>query len=421
MRFVWVSQVGSIVSDLTCVGIVRFATALVLSLYMAQRYPVTADAFGGGALPGRALSDAVLAGWLQSARARGVGRVDTSGMTSDEATAATIALLTEQIHSSARDPYIKDVARTAVRKFRGGPTYKGAAPLSDPLALALSCWWWARHALTFEHHEGQIARLLNEPDQQQLIISPDVTVRMENRRGDCAVYTAVICALLEALGVQWEIVTVAVNPREPGVYSHVYPRAVLPIGRVALDAIPASKGPGWQVPSAHVSKLQVWDESGRAVADAASRWDGLHAYEPGRTPFGANVSALARGDERAARFGETVAAMARARNAERRGLGFDIPDSSTVINYTGDSGGFNWGNFIGSTVGKGLDIVGSIVAPTYQRAPDGSLTIRAPGAAGSALVGTAAGVGASLPSSWFLWGGATLLGVLLISSMSRGR
>lgn len=387
---------------------------------MAQVHAVEVGVSGGSSA-GR-VSDAVLAGWLRSARSRGVGRIDTSGMSAEEATARTVAVLCDQIKTSALDPAVIDTARLAVRQFRGGPLYRGGDPLGDPLALALSCWWWARHGITFEHHDAQARRLGDDPELLQLAISPDVTVRMENRRGDCAVYTAVICSLLEALGVRWEIVTVAVNPREPGVYSHVYPRAILPIGRLALDAIPASAGPGWQVPTAHISKLQVWDAAGRPVADAESRFTGLHAYESAHTPFGAQVSELARADDRAARFGSVISELARKRNAERRGLGFDIPGSSTatMVDY-GGSGGFNWGNLFGNLATKGLDIVGQVVAPSYERAADGALTIRTPSTVGSAAVGTIGAAGAGIPSSWFLWGGAILGAVLLVSAMSRGR
>jgi hypothetical protein len=329
--------------------------------------------------------------------------------------------MVDQIKSSARDPIVMDTARLAVARIRGGPLYRGTDPLNDPLAQALSCWWWARQFITFEHHDSQARRLGDDPELLQLAISPDVTVRMENRRGDCAVYTAVICAMLEALGVRWEIVTVAVNPREPGVYSHVYPRAVLPIGRLALDAIPASAGPGWQVPTAHVSALQVWDSTGRPVADQESRFTGLHAYESASTPFGAQVSGLARAEDRAARFGSVISELARKRNAERRGLGFDIPGSSTVTSVDYGSGGFNWGNLFGNLATKGLDIVGQVVAPSYERTADGGLTIRTPSTVGSAAVGTIGAAGAGIPSSWFLWGGAIVGAVLLVSAMSRGR
>jgi hypothetical protein len=102
-------------------------------------------------------------------------------------------------------------------------------------------------------------------------------------QGDCDDFTMMLCALLGCCGLGYEIITVAASPREPGTFSHVYCRAVLPDGsRVPLDAS-HGKYPGWQVPTAHVSRLQAWDEDGNPVSDQGSNnWDGLHGYTAAR-------------------------------------------------------------------------------------------------------------------------------------------
>jgi hypothetical protein len=95
-----------------------------------------------------------------------------------------------------------------------------------------------------------------------------------------------VAAFLTVFGIPYEFVTVAANPNEPEIFSHVYLYAVLPDGsRLPLDA---SHGdyPGWQVPSAHVSRRQVWDADGNAVADKGSRFDGLHNYRMRRGGLG---------------------------------------------------------------------------------------------------------------------------------------
>jgi hypothetical protein len=101
---------------------------------------------------------------------------------------------------------------------------------------------------------------------------------MDRPEGDCAIFTECVCSFLRVLGVPYEVVTVAVNPNEPDIFSHVFAYAVLEDGtRLPLDA---SHGdyPGWQVPGSHVSRRQVWDENGRKVSDKGSRFDGLHNY-----------------------------------------------------------------------------------------------------------------------------------------------
>ena len=147
--------------------------------------------------------------------------------------------------------------------------------------IADSCFWWAKHNLKFVHHSKLIEVWFGERDQLQLLISPDVLVRSPGQlKGDCAIYTTVICAMLEALGLEWEIVTLATDPREPDIFGHVYPRAVFSDGRrEALDASTSyGKYPGWQVPSSDILRIQVWDESGRPIQDRGSRYNGLHGY-----------------------------------------------------------------------------------------------------------------------------------------------
>jgi len=137
-------------------------------------------------------------------------------------------------------------------------------------------WWWCKHAVKFVHHQKLLIEWLNAGDELQLLIRPDALLHMQEPKGDCAVFTTLVCAMLDCAGIQWEICTVAVDPRQPGVYSHVYPRAVLPNGtRLPLDAS-HGKYPGWEVPAERVSAKQVWDEDGKPIEDLDSGYRGLH-------------------------------------------------------------------------------------------------------------------------------------------------
>jgi len=211
----------------------------------------------------------------------------------DRATAQTVEQMCRQIRTSAQDPLVQRCAHAAVEQFRGGPLWAiaGIDPFSDAgssnaavndatrsQAIVESCFWWAKHNLHFVHHDELIYVLLGEVGQLQLLISPDVLVRMNHMEGDCAIYTMVVCAMLEVLNVPWEIVTLAVNPQEPEIFGHVFARAILSDGRrLPLDA---SHGvyPGWQVPAQEIQRLQVWDESGSPIADQGARFGGLHNY-----------------------------------------------------------------------------------------------------------------------------------------------
>jgi hypothetical protein len=370
----------------------------------AHRNPVGTESlasFDPDRLTAGRVSDNLASSWLRSARDRGAGRIP-SDPDPDTATAQTVAEMCDQVRSSARDPEVMRAAFDAARRFRGGPLFRGE--VNSPAALAQSAWWWAKQCIRFEHHEATIRRLLNERNQLQLLISPDVLVRMADRRGDCAIFTELICAFLSVLGVPWEIVTASVDPREPGVFSHVYPRAVMPDGsRIALDAS-HGRFPGWRVPSAHTFRDQVWDMDGRPVEDRGSRFDGLHGY-------------VGRG------LGDDKTTLSDPGGWFSIDQGGGTPAPAAAPAPAG--GGFDWGSLLGGLANQWTQIGGRILAPTtsIQRGPNGQLFISTPNsptaataaAAGSAVIG-----GGGIPST-FVWAGIAVLAVVVVTSMSKGR
>jgi hypothetical protein len=205
----------------------------------------------------------------------------------DTATAQTIGIMCGHIKDAAADegrdlftdnaPRVQWTASDAAQRFGVLARVNIVGDL-EPMALAHAAWWWAKTFIKFTHHESMLRERLGEAGHLQGLISPEVLVRMDRPEGDCAVFTECIAAFLRVMGVGYELVTVAVNPREPSIFGHVYLYALLPDGtRLPLDA---SHGdyPGWQVPSSHVSRRQVWDADGNPVQDLGSRFDGLHGY-----------------------------------------------------------------------------------------------------------------------------------------------
>jgi hypothetical protein len=192
----------------------------------------------------------------------------------DTATAQTIAIMCGHVRKASSDEVVKQTAGRAAEQFAG----LAGTGRRDAYSLATAAFWWCKVFVKFVHHELIIRQRLGESGHLQGLISPEVLVRMEHPEGDCAIFTECACAFLRVFGIPYEIVTVAVSPDEPTIFSHVYLYAVLPDGtRLPVDA---SHGdyPGWQVPSAHVSRRQVWDANGNAISDQGSRFDGLHNY-----------------------------------------------------------------------------------------------------------------------------------------------
>jgi hypothetical protein len=198
----------------------------------------------------------------------------------DTATAQTIQIMCQHVKAGAADALVQQAARDAVSKF--SELRPGAGVVADlssnEARVASAAWWWCKVYVRFVHHDFIIRQRLGETGHLQGLISPEVLVRMNKPEGDCAIFSECVAAFLTVFGIPYEFVTVAVNPQEPEIFSHVYLYGVLPDGsRLPLDA---SHGvyPGWQVPSAHVSRRQVWDANGNPVEDRGSRFDGLHNY-----------------------------------------------------------------------------------------------------------------------------------------------
>lgn len=356
----------------------------------------------------------------------------------DNATAETVQVMCEQIRKSSEDPVLRTAARNAVARFRGGPLYavNGIDPFKDAGAIASSAWWWVKHALRFVHHDGLIQVWFNERDQLQLLISPDLLLRMSDPRGDCAIYTMLVCAMLRAFRIPYELVTAAVDPYQPDIFGHVYARAVLPNGRrLTLDAS-HGKYPGWEVPPEHTLRKQVWDESGNPIQDAA-RFSGLHAYQaypnkpilpkrlamlPGITLTGLTGLGRVRGMGRFRGLGQDDSTTVLAPGIDTSNIPITNPPSGYPVAVPAPSASnANWAQFFQNLTTQGLNLVGKITAPTttIQTGPGGTNISTPAGTslpAGALLTPSLAGGSGTL--FWIVGGG---IGLILLASVLGGR
>ena len=353
---------------------------------------------------------------------RGVERYQADLNDTDVATAQTVQVMAAQAHKAARDPLVKRAAVDAVKQWRGGPLYgmSGRDPFASPQAMAESCWWYAKHHVRFVHHNELIAAWFDEHDQLQLLISPEILVRLRKMEGDCAIYTMLLCAMLESLGLGWEIVTAAVNPREPDVFSHVWARALLPDGRrVPLDA---SHGdyPGWQVPAGRQYKRQVWNSNGRPVADRA-QFSGLHGYSrigrgmgdpcfPGDADYNPD---LCTGLTPVAPTGDTSSTVDL---SQLYPIG--AATQQPTVGSPSAGGGFNTGAFLANLANQWTQIGSRVLAPstTYVRNADGSVSLVTPGSS-PVLSSSVLSGGGGITGSTLLWIGGGLAALFVVGSM----
>ena len=165
-----------------------------------------------------------------------ITRTPTDLSNPDSGTAQSVRRMAQVTAESIGTPRLHKFSRKCATSWRGGPAYRGRAlNWEDQRQLACSIWYGVHSSMRFQEHSEQIKALLNESDQLQLLISPDLLLSRKRPAGDCAVYTPLVCASLGTLGIHYEFVTLACDPRDPDLFTHVYARAVLRDGSRAAD------------------------------------------------------------------------------------------------------------------------------------------------------------------------------------------
>ncbi len=336
----------------------------------------------------------------------------------DTATAQTIGIMCQHVRDAARDAGVASTAADAYTRFGTFGGDSNDARQIDATAAAAGAWWWCKFYVRFVHHEFIIRERLGESGHLQGLISPEVLIRMERPEGDCAIFSECVAAFLTALGVPFEFVTVAANPKEPEIFSHVYLYAVMPDGsRLPLDA---SHGdyPGWQVPSSHVTRRQVWDANGNRVADQGSRFDGLHNY----------VMRSGLGDDTSGDYGGEYTGDPNLSTLPYYPLpagGGTYVDYSTGAPYSGpvytapSQNSAQWASFASSLAKMGFDLARiNAIQPGTVVSANGAILRQNPGyAVGSPT--SSLNLGGS--SNLLLYGGLAVLALVAISTMKGGR
>lgn len=328
------------------------------------------------------------------------------------------------VRNGASDSAVQQTARGSLGQFGGlaGDTRDGAA------AVAASAFWWCKLFVKFVHHDFIIRQRLGEVGHLQGLISPEVLVRMDKPEGDCAIFSECVAAFLTVFGVPYEFVTVAVNPSEPEIFSHVFLYAVMPDGsRLPIDASHGAY-PGWQVPTAHVSRRQVWDASGNAVPDRGSRFDGLHNYRRGlgdpcnyadpdyNAAVCEGISATPGGG------GTYLDTSGYTSGFPTTTTGYSspsgVPYSGPVYQAPSQSNAGQWATFASNMVKAGLTLAEiNAIQPGTVVSANGAILRQNPGYAVGTPTGTL-NLGTGLSTGALMIGGIVVVGILL---MSMGR
>jgi len=310
----------------------------------------------------------------------------------DDSTSKTVQAMCRHIARAQSDPWFLAIAH--------GMT--NSPDLADKIAAVFQ---YCKAAIRFQRDEESVWNLYRKLNAIDFLIEPRALARMLPRAyGDCDEFTMFSLACLKALGVDSEIVTVAVDPERPGYWSHVYGQVILPDGRrMALDCSPAGKFPGWEVPDRDVQRKQAWSLDGSQSSAYSSKDLGLHAYIPrrraarGRRGMGDDPAAML--DSEGNVVGDVTA-----------GYGVSLPSSS--------SSGFNWNSLISNLTAVGSKLGTIALTPKggyVATGPNGQTIVSNTGLPGS-LSNPLANVGGG---SLLLWGGIALAVVVVLGASKR--
>ena len=318
-------------------------------------------------------------------------RIQTSLNDTDDSTRKTVQAMCRHIANAQRDPWFLAIAHNITQ----------SQDIADKIS---SVFLWCKACIRFQRDEQSVWNLYREMNHVDFLIEPAALVRMlPQAYGDCDEFTMMSIAVLKALGVPGEIVTVACDPERPGYFSHVYGQVILPDGRrLALDCSPAGKFPGWEVHDHDVSRKQVWDLDGNPVsAPPASRDLGLHAYIPRR-----RANRGRRGMGQSGEVGTEV-------TGTPTGTSPDLSGEATYTPPITSSGsGINWNAIISnlSSVGSKLGTIALTPRGGYVATGPGGQTI----VSNTGLPGSFSAFATPGGSNILFWAAAAL-GVILIA------
>jgi hypothetical protein len=357
------------------------------------------------------------------------------------------------IRKAIGDRGVQAAAEYAWRHFGEGE--------KTPAMLWWAAFWYVKHCVKFRVDEATMFRI-GAQNSFDLLIAPDVLVRMQDPAEDCDGFTmlvlaifAILCGWFLAPGVaQPYIATVAAGAEDPERWSHVFGLAVIGGRVMPLDAS-QGPGPGWMVPREHIYRFQAWDLDGRPVDVAPARFQGLHGYvRSNRAGMGAAPAARWMAPPG---WRPKVISLRHGMGAyRRRGIGQDeggvdlssyfssldtgsgmpsfgsssdgsfftggmqlgsTPNTSSWLSgATAPGSSFNWTSFLNNLVGTAGSVAKVAETPmTTYRLPDGTV-VTTPIAQNNAAL---TGFGLSSLSQYLPYIGLGLLGLFALSAVKK--
>lgn len=165
----------------------------------------------------------------------------------DPGTIATIDQMRRLIDHGMKDPYIHELS-AGIINLAGVRAF-------DWMGEARAVYNWVRQHIRFTRDVRGKETLHAASDIVRLGI------------GDCDDFTILICSLMGTIGAKCSIVTVASDPRDPDLFSHVYPEVSINGRWVTMDA--ARRDPRFGLAPANYFRKRRWDATSPDYQDIA--------------------------------------------------------------------------------------------------------------------------------------------------------
>lgn len=181
-------------------------------------------------------------------------------LSGDAGVAQTVELMRQLIDQATKDPQVNRLAVEILKQ--------SGAPQHDPFAEAGAIYAWVHANIRF----------VNDPIDSYG--DPKETPRparaiLDLGAGDCDDFTILMSSLLQNIGLQTRIVTVASDPRDPSQFTHVFPEVDIDGEWVAADA--ARPDAQFGLAPARVYRRKEWGGHGLLA--------GLGHIQPRRFPL----------------------------------------------------------------------------------------------------------------------------------------
>lgn len=193
-----------------------------------------------------ALLSGLLPTWNDSYTGGKIAIQKTDANDSDRSVADTVALMGTHARNASSSSQVKNALQEA------GALQAG---LTEDQVIE-RVFNYVKGRVQFVEDDVQLAKMFNQPDSKELLITPPVLLSMGSPKGDCDDFSMLICSMLMAKGISCDFVTIAANRNQPTEFSHVYNMVRTRDGRnIPVDSS-HGKAVGWE--KLGVTRKQIW-------------------------------------------------------------------------------------------------------------------------------------------------------------------